>query len=108
MRRGTLGWLARWAEKVVELLGQAFELMAEDDPIQPAIKYLYVTLYEADIRLAVLEDWYLCTYVLEGRMVVGGHDDHVRATERKEGEQADPKPARTAGVDEIEKSVRNP
>lgn len=62
---GPLGWLARRAEKVMELLGQAFELMAEDDPIQPAIKYLYVTLHEAEIRSAILEDWYRRTYVLE-------------------------------------------
>ncbi|MDQ3965342.1 MAG: hypothetical protein M3246_02630 [Actinomycetota bacterium] len=54
------------AEKVAELLEQAFELMAEDDPIQPAVKHLYATLCEAEVRLTVLENWYRRTYGLRG------------------------------------------
>lgn len=76
------------AEKVVELLERAFELMAEDDPIQPAIKNLYAALNEAEVRLAVLEDWYRRTYVLRGRIAIGEHDDQAVDRVRKEGVQA--------------------
>ena len=51
------------AEKVVQPLERAFELMAEDDPVQPAVRYLYASLNEAEARLTVLEDWYRRTYV---------------------------------------------
>ena len=76
------------AEKVVELLERAFELMAEDDPIQPTIKNLYAALNEAEARLAVLEDWYRRTYALRGRIVIGEHDDQAVDRVRKEGAQA--------------------
>ncbi len=55
------------ARKVVELLEEAFELMAEDDPIQPAIESLYTVLHEAGIWAAVLEDWRRRTYLQEER-----------------------------------------
>lgn len=50
------------AERVVEHLELAFELMAGDDPTQPAIKHLYAALCEAEIRASILEDWYERTY----------------------------------------------
>jgi hypothetical protein len=50
------------AEKVVELLARALELLAEDDPVQPAAKHLNAALYEAEARLSVLEDWCRRTY----------------------------------------------
>ena len=50
------------AQRAVSHMNQAFELMAEDDPVQPAIKYVYAALCEAEIRAATLEDWYERTY----------------------------------------------
>ncbi len=44
------------------LLEQVFQLMAEDDRIQPAIQHVYAALCEAETRATVLEDWYARTY----------------------------------------------
>jgi hypothetical protein len=52
------------ASKIVELLEQARELMAEDNAVQPAMKHLCRALYEAEGRATVLEDWYQRTYLL--------------------------------------------
>ena len=48
--------------KAATLLEQVFRLMAEDDCIQPAIKYVYAALCETETRAAVVEDWYGRTY----------------------------------------------
>lgn len=45
------------SRKVVGLLDRVFYLMVEDDPAQPAIKYVYAALYEAETRATVMEDW---------------------------------------------------
>ena len=50
------------ARKLVKTLEQALVLMGEDDPMQPAVKDLYPALWQAEIRLGVLEDWYGRTY----------------------------------------------
>lgn len=51
------------ARRAATLLENAFELMAEDDRIQPAIKHVYAALCEAETRAAVIEDWYERTYL---------------------------------------------
>ncbi|MGH3088152.1 MAG: hypothetical protein ACRDSJ_12635 [Rubrobacteraceae bacterium] len=48
--------------EVVELLEHAFELVAEDDSVQPAMGHIYAALCEAETRHRVLEDWYTRTY----------------------------------------------
>lgn len=50
------------ARRAVAHMDRAFELMSEDDPVQPAIKHVYAALCEAEIRAATLEDWYERTY----------------------------------------------
>lgn len=50
------------ARRAVVLLEEAFRLMTEDDAIQPAMKYIYAALCEAETRAAVLEDWYERNY----------------------------------------------
>ena len=50
------------AREAVVLLEQARELIAEDDPGQPAIKHLYAAIDEAESRATMLEDWYRRTY----------------------------------------------
>ena len=44
------------------LLEHALELMSKDASVQPAITPLYTALYEAEVRLGVLEDWHYRTY----------------------------------------------
>lgn len=53
---------ARVARKATTLLEEAFQLMVEDDCLQPATEYLYAALCEAETRASVLEDWYERTY----------------------------------------------
>ncbi len=50
------------ASKIVELLEQAHELMAEDNAVQLAMEPLHAALYEAEGRANMLEDWYRRTY----------------------------------------------
>ena len=50
------------ARKVVDLLEKSLELIAEDDPTQPAVKYVHTALCEAERRATLLEDWYQRTY----------------------------------------------
>jgi hypothetical protein len=50
------------AREAVELLEQAHALMAKDDALQPAMKYLQPAIHEAKARAALLEDWYWRTY----------------------------------------------
>lgn len=50
------------ARKVVDLLEESLELVAEDDPTQPSTKYIYAALNEAERRALTLEDWYQRTY----------------------------------------------
>ena len=50
------------ARKLVKALEYALVLMSEDDPLQPAVKDLYAVLWQAEIRLGILEDWYGRTY----------------------------------------------
>ncbi len=56
------GKSAKRARKLVKTLEQALVLMSEDDPMQPAVKDLYPILWQAEVRLNVLEDWYGRTY----------------------------------------------
>lgn len=48
--------------EVVRLLERAFELVAEDDPVQPTTRHIYAALCEAEIRHKALEDWNARTY----------------------------------------------
>lgn len=50
------------ARSLVKTLEQALVLMSEDDPMQPAVKDLYPILWQAEVRLDVLKDWYSRTY----------------------------------------------
>ena len=50
------------AREAVVLLEQARELIAEDDPGQPAIKHVCAAIHEAEGRATMLEDWYRRTY----------------------------------------------
>ena len=50
------------AREAVVLLEQARELIAEDDPGQPAIKHVRAAIDEAEGRATMLEDWYRRTY----------------------------------------------
>lgn len=52
----------RRTRKAAALLEESFRLMVEEDGIQPAIKYVYAALCEAEMRATVLEDWYERTY----------------------------------------------
>jgi len=52
------------AREAVELLEQAHELMAKDDAMEPAMKHLHAAIRQAEVRAAMLEDWYLRTYYL--------------------------------------------
>jgi len=52
------------ARETVELLEQAHKLMAKDDALQPAMKHLRAAICEAEVRAAMLEDWYWRTYYL--------------------------------------------
>ncbi|MGB3635950.1 MAG: hypothetical protein WA982_18075 [Rubrobacteraceae bacterium] len=53
---------ARKAREAATLLERVFRLMTEDDSIQPAIKYVYAALCEAETRASIIEDWYERTY----------------------------------------------
>lgn len=57
-----VGRSVKGARRLVKTLEQALVLMSEDDPMQPAVKDLYPVLWQAEIRLDVLEDWYGRTY----------------------------------------------
>lgn len=50
------------ARSLVKTLEQALVLMSENDPMQPAVKDLYPILWQAEVRLDVLEDWYSRIY----------------------------------------------
>lgn len=50
------------ARKVVDLLEEAFELIFDDDPTQPATKYVHAALFEAEHRADVLEEGYRTTF----------------------------------------------
>ncbi|HSL00619.1 MAG TPA: hypothetical protein VK869_09810 [Rubrobacteraceae bacterium] len=49
------------AKKVVDLLEEAFELIIDDDPAQPATKYVHAALFEAECRADILEERYCRT-----------------------------------------------
>ncbi len=48
--------------EVVDLLERAFELVSEDDPVQPTTHHIYAALREAETRRKTLEDWRARTY----------------------------------------------
>jgi predicted subunit of tRNA(5-methylaminomethyl-2-thiouridylate) methyltransferase len=50
------------ARKVVDLLDEAFELIIDDHPSQPATKYVHAALFEAEHRAHILEERYRRTY----------------------------------------------
>lgn len=50
------------AKKVIDLLEEAFELIVDDDPAQPATKYVHAALFEAERRAHILEEGYRRTY----------------------------------------------
>lgn len=60
--REQAGSSVKRARKLVKALERALVLMSEDDPLQPAVKDLYAVLWQAEIRLDILEDWYSRTY----------------------------------------------
>ena len=50
------------AREAVVLLERARTLLAEDNAVQLAIKHTDEAISEAEIRAAMLEDWYRRTY----------------------------------------------
>lgn len=54
------------SRKGVGLPKQVFHRMVEDDPVQPAIEYVYAALYEAETRAIVVGDWQGRTYPEDG------------------------------------------
>jgi len=50
------------AREAVEFLEQAHVLLSKDDAVQPAMKHLHAAIREAEVRAAMLEDWYWRTY----------------------------------------------
>ena len=51
------------AREAVVLLERARTLLAEDNPMQLAMKHLDKAISEAEGRAAMLEDWYRRTYL---------------------------------------------
>jgi hypothetical protein len=50
------------AREIVELLEEARKLMAEDNPMQLAMRHIDEVISEAESRAGMLEDWYRRTY----------------------------------------------
>lgn len=62
MRRKLAAEAVRKSRRTAAFLEEAFQLMTEEDKIQPSIKHVYAALCEAETRAAMLEDWYGRTY----------------------------------------------
>jgi hypothetical protein len=86
------------AQKVVALLEEALELIVDDDPTQPATKYVHAALFETEHRAQILEERYRRTYRQagrgsEGRVSEEGAEE-TRDDEYDEGDRAHRRPLR--------------